>query len=527
MKNVAKKQNNIFCCLYHSRRVIIENDQKNSNNIYRCAKSKSSSPVQPADSLNQAVVLDQVQTDEHSSFLRKIFKNWSFYKFNLLYNTKFKYVVLAAFSAYLIANVFVCSFHLKIDIPISQLPPRQSYFSKHMDFHLKDFELGPMIMLNFIKPIKSTDNGELNRIKQLVASIQQIDGISKFEFNWIKEQEKTKADLDDFYFGNLLFKMSLDSVKSQPNYYNDIYYEWVNNTDIVIIKSRIHVHLRRFIGSVKELNVKEEIEHLAYKVFNYSKKDLIIFSVIDTILEQLREIFPSIIALTMILLEGIFLGSLLLVFDLKSILIEILVFISLILSIFSNLYVFGITLNIVTLCMIIMLPALLVEFLSYTKYLFLFKTPDTPKPLSNSKLSASKTLVEQNCKPLILDSKNLASNSSTVSLNEIKNADIKIELKNFDDSCFNVTKVEKDCFMSVKEVRFKRLQFVLNKNINLTSLYLIFISFFAFSIIGLCQTYNFYTLGLFLIITCINTFFHIQFLYPNLLNLMGTCWVNE
>ena len=81
-------------------------------------------------------------------------------------------------------------------------------------------------------------------------------------------------------------------------------------------------------------------------------------------MEQLAEIFPSIITLVTILLEGVFFGSLLFIFDLRSIYIELFVFISLVLSIFSNLYIFGITLNIVTLYQMIILPAFLVEFLS-------------------------------------------------------------------------------------------------------------------------------------------------------------------
>jgi len=526
MKSVARNNKNLCCCIYRSQRVIAKHNQNALNTSYINLNSKSPSPVQPHDissELPAETTQSQAQATESCSFFRKVLQNWSFYKFNLLYNTNFKYAVLALFSAYMVANVFVCGFQLKIDIPISQLLPEQSYLSKHMDFHLADFELGPMIMLNFLKPIKWTDTEKFNRIQRLVVDIQKIDGVAKFDLNWIKEQAKSQRDLAEYANGIELYMMSLDAVKSQQNYYDDFFYEKVNDTDIVILKNRVYVQLSQFAGSIKELNVMEEINYLAYEVYKYPREDLVIFSSIYTFLEQMGEIFPSIITLVMILLEGVFLGSLFLVFDLKSIFIEMLVFVSLVFSVFSNLYIFGITLNIVTMYQMIMLPAFLVEFLMYTMYLFLFKTPDMLKPSSDSKLPAD----EQNCKPLISADKS-ASSSSAESINQISSAVINMHLKPADASISSPIETEtQKANMSLKDTRFKRLQFVLNKNINLTSLYLLFISVFAFSVMGLCDTYNFHTLGLFLMITCMNTFFHVHFLYPNLLNLFGTCWVNK
>jgi len=521
MKSVARNKKNIFCCIYRSERVV---NKSKPNTSYTNLNLNSPSPTDLPDSTDTPdTVQNQAEkNDESCSLFRKILQNWSFYKFNLLYTTKFKYVILALFSAYMVANMFVCGFQLKIDIPIKQLLPVQSYLSKHMDFHLTDFELGPMIMLNFLKPIKWTDTNEFNRILQLVADIQKIDGVAMFELNWIKEQFKAQREFANYGLAGLeLYQSALDSVKQQANYYDDVFYQTINDTEIVILKNRVYVQMSRFIGSAKELNVMEEINYLAYEVYKYPRAEMIIHSTIYTFLEQMGEIFPSIITLVMILLEGVFLGSLFLVFDLKSIFIEMLVFVSLIFSIFSNLYIFGITLNIVTLYQMVMLPAFLVEFLSYTMYLFLFKTPDMPKPPSiDSKMSSD----EQNCKPLIYNNSNKStSSSSTESINEIRNTEIVISLKAIDA----LAKTDKKTSISLIETRLKRLQFVLNKNINLTSLYLLFISMFAFSVMGLCDTYNFHTLGLFLVITCINTFFHVHFLYPNLLSLFGTCWMNN
>lgn len=155
----------------------------------------------------------------------------------------------------------------------------------------------------------------------------------------------------------------------------------------------------------------------------------------------------------------------------------------------------------------ITLPAFLTEFLFYAMHLSLYKTPLT-KQSSKPDMNSSKSDSESSTNSL--ETHNHQDTSTTTPGTESVNGDFLL-LKHT---------------MTKKEIRFNRLQFVLNKNVNLTSLYLLFISVFSFSIMSLCSTYNFHTLCLFLMITFINTFFHVHFFYPNLMNIFGTCWTN-
>lgn len=300
-------------------------------------------------------------------------------------------------------------------------------------------------------------------------------------------------------------------------YFDDIFYKIVNVTsgnkteqEVVFEKVRLYVQIAKLIGSTKELNIMHDLQHMAEAQFE--KGELIVFSSVYVYLEQLGEIFPSVLTLVTILVESVFFGSLFLFFDLRSICIKLLVFVSLILAIFSNLYIFGISLNIATLYQMIVLPALLIEFLFYTMYLFLYNMAGEFETIQNP---SSKSFGYSGDKLVRIDS----SSKNSLDLKTIEAAEDK------QDSTLNGNEATEKA--SGNRILFKRLHFVLNKDINLTSLYLLFISLFSFSFMSQCTTYNFHTLCLFLMIICLNSFFHIHFFYPNLLNMFGTCWLSK
>lgn len=490
MKKVGSNKNSFLCCIYQAKTEI---------------RSKSNPTKDECP--------ENYQSKLKKSTLTKILENWSYYKFNFIHNTKFKYVIFSIFLIYSAFNIFVCAFSLKIDIPITALLPKESYLADHMQNHLADFELGPPIMLNFMESINITDSHKFNKIQEFVKDIKKIDGVSQFELSWLTNYEQEKTLYTSFMSDEMdLTYTCLKSISERENYQDDffIYYpedksRWM---DIKIKRNRIYVLLDKFTGSTKELYIMHQIKDLADYKYNFSRDDLIVFSSVYIFLEQLNEIFPSIFALITITAEAIFFGSLFLFFDLKSILIKLSVVVSLILSIFSNLYIFQISLNIVTLYHMIMLPAILIELMFYTTHLFLFKTSNTRNQASAEEDDKSKD----------------SSSSSTTNSFENENSCLNNEIIATEINTKSITNYE--ISHGDKEVRFKRLQLVLNKNVNLSSLYLLFISF-SFGFMGFCKTYNFHTLYLVLLITCLNTCVHVYFFYPNLLNLFGTCWINK
>ena len=182
MKKVTINRNNLLCCIYRTKTsdttesdIPIESTPSKEPNITNPSYSKLD-PGSTITNPNQSQLTAQ-QDDSKESIFKNIFFNWSFYKFSLLYDTNFKYVILALFSCYFIANAFICSFRVNIDIPLSEILPSESYLSKHMTNHIRDFDLGPMIMLNFMKPINMSDISKWNKINQFIGDAKQIDGM--------------------------------------------------------------------------------------------------------------------------------------------------------------------------------------------------------------------------------------------------------------------------------------------------------------------------------------------------------------
>lgn len=516
MKKISKNENSFLCCIYKTRTSRSEfaeasEPQNNHSPIYTKLDLQSTDVcTQESTTVGGSELNDS--TNIHKSSFRKLLENWSYYKFHLLYNTKFKFVIFSVFICYFIANAFVCGFKVSIDIPLEDLIPADSYLAKHMKYHLRDFHLGPMIMFNYMKPINMNDTAKFNKIIQFTDEVRRMDGMAQFELNWMKRMKQSVSQFSEFYSDTTeIYKASCQNVHS-ANFINDFYYEVVNGTngkeEVIITFNRVYLQIAKFVGSSKELEIMDNIQYLADTKYNFKRDEMIIFSSIYVYLEQLGEILPSTITLAASLLECVFFGSLFLFFDLKSVYLKLIVFISLLVSIFANFYAFEISLNIVTLYQMIMLPAFLIEFLFYTMHLFLYKT--------SSKKELEVDMSEQSQKPF--QANKSGSSSSTNSFE-------KYEIHQLTSLKPDSLTPKPKSTLTKKEIRFKRIQFTLNRSVNLTSLYLVFISVFSFSFMNLCSTYNFQKLGLFLMITCLNTFVHIQFFFPNLLNLFGTCWV--
>ena len=525
MKLITSNKNYFLCCIYKPQKLRQLKDDK--------PKDLASSPPpktikkQPSTeslltnekSVSQANKPTQAPTGDtaappsqrSNTAFEDFIENFSAHKFNFVYNTKFKYLVLAVFVCYFFANIFVCAFNLKIDIPVTDLLPAQSYLAKHMANHKKDFQLGPMIMFNFMEPVNYSDAAYFKKMNAFLDDVKSFKGMRKFELNWYAESMYGYKDALSYNLADPE-KYAVNYVIGQENYADDLNFS-IENSSILIKSHRIYIQMDKFTGSSEEVDLMNDIQYLAEDKYKYSKQQLIIFSSVYIFLEQLNEIFPSIIALISLPMECVFVVSLFLMFDLKSIFIQSVIFVSLILSIFSNLYIFRISLNIVTLFQLIMIPSLLIEFLLYTGHLFLLKTPPSlsGKQNKSSNIKAIPTAISGD----EAYAKSSGTSSSLESLELIQN------------NTKELVQVAAVPEVNKKHQHHKRLRFVHGKNLNLTSLFLVFMCTFSFSIMSFCDTYNFHTLYLVLMIACLNTFVHVYIFYPNLLALFGTCWTQQ
>lgn len=208
-RKIAKSKNSILCCIYRSDALDIQNDlefprAQDANYNIDVMTEKEETPMSYQEP-------NRVKQTKRKNKVKNLVENFSFYKFNLLHNTKFKYAISMLFACYFIINAFVCGFRVNIDIPINELLPSESYLAKHMAYHLRDFDLGPMIMLNFMKPFNASDSQKINKIIQFVDNVKQLDGIAQFEINLLRVFQKTQKSQSEFYPGNP-FKVSAQTV---------------------------------------------------------------------------------------------------------------------------------------------------------------------------------------------------------------------------------------------------------------------------------------------------------------------------
>lgn len=450
--------------------------------------------------------------------LSKIFNNILNFNLNFIFNTNFKYILLAAFISYLAINLIVCILYSKVDLPFSSLLPSQSYLSKHMEYHQKYFSLGPVIMLNFIKPLNYNDNRTYSNMRSLIDDLKNVKGMTQFELSWLEEtkakqkeksyyQEEKCKDIDSFD----CFYDSLNEVLNFPQYYDDVNFATKNKTNSTneknfeITSSRVYIQFETFLGTMDELKLMNSLKSLAEEKYNMTKDKLILFSPVYLYLEQLDEINISFISIFILAFECIFLGGLVLIFDLKSVLILMLAASSLLLSIFSNVFIMGISLNVVTLFQFIMVPFFIFDFFYHTAYLFLFKNENSTKKkiiINNNNVSiTSKSLIPEE-------------SSSNCSMSSLENKNNGL----FKFFCGKRSSVESE------KARILYLKFIFNNYTQTTCSYLIFNLFFSFFFMCFCSTYNFHTLFIILTSISLNLLIHLLLFYPVLLVQFGPCW---
>ncbi len=468
--------------------------------------------VETSSSLNEPEETNEIQKTKCVNL-----NNKSVQKPPLTSNTKLKYFILILFTVYFISNVCLISNNLKSNLPLTDLMPSESYLNEHMKNHVKHFRLGPMIVINFMRPLNYSNNQTYNKINSFIKDAQNINGLSKFSLSWLLSTKKNQQDCTDNYSDKTeseCFEYGLVQTIKEDTYFDDVNFADKNNTDGLINSSRIFLQMKKFTGMYDEVVMWNDLKVLAEEKYNFSRDSLVIFSSVYGLIEQLSEIFPSVIAILMLSVECLFFGGLFLVFDLKSIFIQIIIGVSLVVSILANMSFFNLSLNIVNLFQLIMLPAFIFEFLFYSLYLFLYQTVNID--LNNDDKLIMEKIIEKNK----IVEYNTPRSSSSESSSEI------LQVNCDDKQCAdNENNNDKERIESSNQmIKIKNIKFLMQNCTDISFIFLFTISLFFFGLKNYCTTFNFYSLFLILMITCFNILIHLCFFYPNLLMLFGTSW---
>ncbi len=489
-----------FPCLYlHLHRI-----SQQRNCIFFCYKHKPDLVKQDVSFVDKRIKT-KIEDDMFRENSDRIKVERKCTLLNTLFNSKIKYIIFVIFIAYFIFNSVIFMKYYKPDIPITDLIPEKSYLRKHMVNHQQLFELGPIIMVVFKKPMKYWDEEVFNTIRKFLDDAKKLDEMNNlFELNWLNITHMNAIKSAEFYDecqqGPFNFTCFYNSVKSVLM--NDIHKDDINfvneNATFSIESSRIFLEFKNFFGSLKEVNLMQQLEYLAKERFNKHGNNVLIFSVVYPFLEQIEELTPSLISMFLLNIECILLVCIIFLVDLKSVLILLILLISFVLSVLSNVFLVGYTLNIVTLMHLIIIPSVVCEFFINNTYLYLYSTRRLLKKTINQ------------------DSNKLIANSSN---NNNNNNDESAKTEN--------SSRLQEFFMQIdfrSKQQLEKLNYCFYKTTKQSSFYLLFNLLVSLLVMNYCCTYSFRALAVILISSSLNLFIHIYFFHSALLVLFGTTW---
>ncbi len=440
--------------------------------------------------------------------------------FDLLFDTKLKYCIFFLFVVYFCFNLSILITKYKADLPVTDLIPQESYLRKHMVNHQQLFNVGPIIMINFLKPIQYWNVTKFKMIRSFINDIKNLSTVERlFEINWL--QDTYYAGLNDATFNedcqnplnfSCFHRVFIDSIANNEILIDDVNYN--NSTDpktFEIKSSRIYLSFQNFLGSQTEMNVMNDIKYIAVNKYNFSlNDDLVVFSSVYVFFEQMEELTPTFITFILLNIECCILISFIILFDLQTILIMTLILISLIISIASNIFLFNFTLNMVVLVHFIMIPALISDFFYSPLYSYLYSFKFNQN--KNDNLTESR---KKKPKSSSLSSKCNENITPTTSCEESSLADNSASFKFF-KSFFINKKIKPN-----KTDPFKHLKYSYEKTMRHSMKFLMLLFLNLFIILN-CTTYSFRALCLILISFSFNSLINLFLFLPALLSIFGS-----
>ena len=434
--------------------------------------------------------------------------------FDILFLTKLKFVIIFLFVAYFLFNLCIIYKYIKVDIPVTELIPKESYLKKHMVNHQQLFNVGPIIMFSFLKPLNYWNKQTFNTIRGFLDDAKKLNEIDDlFEMNWLQDTYYNAKQKSAFFpeckkdFNRLCFENTFKETITQLNsiagdmYFDDVVYTKHHNTTkgIEFKASRFYLQYKNFFGSTNELKVMHELKGLAKNKYNFSTDSLIIYSPVYVFFEQLDELFTSLSSIFVLHIESVVLVSFLFMFDLKAILILAMLIFSLVTSITSNLFLFGYSLNIVTLFHFLVIPSFISEIFFGAGYLMLYKPRKCLFELNPSTNKVEKESGDATVSTLIDKSTNAHSNLSSINENNSLKANSLNSFKNINDN-----------------TKWKQLTICYYRTIKHSTFFLLFFLVIIFAVLQLCSTYSFVTLYFILFSTILNLVLHLLFFYQAL-----------
>lgn len=466
-----------------------------------------------------------------------------------------RYVILLLFVAYITFNSLVIAKRTKTNIPLFDLIPADSYLHKHMKNHHNLYKMGPMVVVNFIKPMSYWNKSVSDQIDAFMSDGASLPGMmAHFRMSWL-DQMRANFDLfkscDNLYEHKCFSTTFRNAMTNDMIFGQDYAFRFDENDKIEIDASRVYLQMGKFDGTLDEYELIDSLRSLAAEKYNWTSDKLIIYTIVDVYLEQLSELTTTLVSILLISIEVIYFTSLTMVMDFKATLALTLVVVSFALSVISTLTLLGVTLNIISIMNYLMMPAFIVELTFHMGFLYSSKkvTQRIEKQKNQQQQQQLQQQQQQHQSELEVEEvRNVESSSSSIASyvtavvqedDETKKNSVSTldNLSAFsipssmlsDEATSSVETKEKTKYNKCKRKlhpsrnesrmrrRLKNLNYSFTKTTIVANRYLILLILSMLYFMSSCATYTFRSLYFYLLFTSLNALLHLYIFFPTFL----------
>ncbi|CAF0952022.1 unnamed protein product [Adineta steineri] len=254
---------------------------------------------------------------------------------------------------------------MKDGMNLGQLLNDKSYAKVYFDTLDKEFELYPLIQFIITEPIPYWRSDYLKQIRDLIKHAKQLEGMNpEFEISWFS---LIGYDGQDYPFdnGTQFIEIVHGFVNLFPTFSNDLL---INNTHL--LTSRFYLKFGRIHYNSLDGHLVNQLRSLAKQ----SKLPIKVYSSLFKYYEQMYEVIPNIIQTFLIAIEAMYLATLIIIPDLKSVLIIISTMGMILVSLVASLHAWGIQASSVMMIELVMSIGFCSDFCVHIVHAFLTST---------------------------------------------------------------------------------------------------------------------------------------------------------
>jgi len=278
-----------------------------------------------------------------------------------LFTTTGQIIVCLIFVFYTIFAIYGAT-QMRDGMDFGQLLSDTSYARTYLTTLNSEFNIYPLVQLIITEPIPYWRTDYVRRIEELIKNLKKLDGMDRnVEISWLSMIGYNPYDYP-FDNGTQFYNIANGFVNLFPTFTNDLVF---NGTHITA--SRLYLQFARVCYNSSDGLLVDQLR----TVVEQSKLPIIVYSSLFKYYEQMYEVIPNIIQTFLIAIEAMYLVTLLIIPDLKSVVITISTMCMILISLVAALHLWDIRASSVMMVELVMSVGFCSDFCVHIVHAFL------------------------------------------------------------------------------------------------------------------------------------------------------------